>query len=213
MLNLKDDNGCIIKIDSAKSFLDIREAFCFGDEVVGKIVFQFRSYDKNKPKGQKITQQIDFYMDMEDASYFAEIFKSGRIQGLCKAAKDKAYREGKNLSFAFGYTKFGGSAAKKISRQLKIQTGDDERLWIRALEGPGTVEDKGTIKPAYKDSDADNKVAMVLDEEQVKKIGLAIERAIFYFDTWNALGIVKENVKKMHPSAEAEAAVSLEERF
>ena len=195
---LTDTNGTIIKIDSSKSFLDIREAFCFGDDVVGKILFQFRSYDKSKPKGQKITQKIDFYMTIEDASYFAEILKTGRIRELCVRANEKALNESKSASYSFGYQKFGGTAIKKISRQLKIQVSDDGRLWIKALEGPGIVEDKGQIKPAYKDSEASNKVAMVLDEEQTKKIGLSIERAIRYFDIWSATDTVKEKTALFH---------------
>ena len=192
---LTDTNGTIIKIDSAKSFLDIREAFCFGEDIVGKILFQFRSYDKSKPKGQKITQKVDFYLTLEDASYFAEMLKTGRIYSLCRAARDKANTDGKSTSFSFGYQKFGGTASKKISKQLKIQQSDDGRLWIKALEGPGIVENKGQIKPAYKDNEASQKIAMTLDEEQAVKIGLSIERAIRYFDIWNASGTLKENIK------------------
>lgn len=216
---LTNTNGTIIKIDSAKSFLDIREAFIFSGEVVEKILFQFRSYDKNKPKGQKITQQVDFYMTLEDASYFADIMKTGKIRDLCNAVNVKAAASGKGVSYAFGYQKFGGTASKKISKQLKVQVSEDGRLWIKALEGPGIVEDKGQIKPAYKDNEATNKVAMILDNEQMAKIGLAIERAIRIFDTWSAMGIVKENVAKFHKAKQesfddldAEDA-SIEDRF
>ena len=202
MLNLKNDNGTIIKIDAAKSFLDIKEAFVFGDEIVGKVVFQFRSYDKNRPKGQRITQKVDFYMDLEDASYFAEIMKTGRIKTMCSEAKSQAQSGGKSTAYAFGYCKFGGTASSKLSRQLKFQLSDDGRLWVKALEGPGIVEDKGQIKPSYKDAEAPNKIAMVLSEEQTKKIGLALERAIRYFDTWNALGTLKEEVSKFHAKSE-----------
>lgn len=193
---LTNTNGTIIKIDSSKSFLDIREAFCFNKNVVGKILFQFRSYDKSRPKGQKITQKVDFYMTLEDASYFAELMKTGRIRELCIRANEKALSENKGISYCFGYQKFGGTAAKRISRQLKIQVSDDGRLWIKALEGPGIVETIGQIKPAYKDSDATSKISMTLDEEQTKKIGLSIERAIRYFDIWNADDMVYEKVKE-----------------
>lgn len=195
---LTNTNGTIIKLDSSKSFLDIREAFCFGEEIVGKILFQFRSYDKSRPKGQKITQKVDFYMTLEDASFFAEIMKTGRIRELCVRANEKALAENKGTSYCFGYQKFGGTASKKISRQLKLQVSDDGRLWIKALEGPGIVESKGQIKPAYKDNDADSKIAMTLDEEQTKKIGLSIERSIRYFDIWNAQGIVAQKTSAFH---------------
>lgn len=184
------EDGQIIKIDALTNFLDIREAFVFGDDVVGKICLQFRVYDKNRPKGQKITQQVDFFMDSEEASYFAEIMKTGRICSLCKNAQAEN-------KYAPGYHKYGGTASKKISKQLKIESSDG-KLFMKALEGPGTISKTGAIAPAYKDNDATQKVAIKLTMEQAMKIGLQIERAIAYFDRWNADGIVKEKTEKFH---------------
>lgn len=183
------EDGQIIKIDALTNFLDIREAFVFGDDVVGKICLQFRVYDKNRPKGQKITQQVDFFMDSEEASYFAEIMKTGRICSLCRNAKAEN-------KYAPGYHKYGGTASRKISKQLKIESTDDGKLFIKALEGPGTISKTGAIAPAYKDNDASQKVAIKLTQEQAMKIGLQIERAIAYFDHWNADGIVKEKTER-----------------
>lgn len=187
-------DGQIIKIDAQTNFLDIREAFVFGDDVVGKICFQFRVYDKNRPKGQKITQKVDFYMDSEEALYFAEIMKTGRILNLCRNAKSES-------KYAPGYHKYGGNPAKKISRQLKIESTDDGKLFIKALEGPGNISQTGAIAPAYKDSEASQKVAIKLSSEQAIKIGLQIERAIGYFDRWNSEGTVRKNVNRLRSFA------------
>ena len=199
-----EKDGQIIKIDAQTNFLDIREAFVFGEDVVGKICFQFRVYDKNRPKGQKITQKVDFFMDSEEAIYFAEIMKTGRILNLCKNAKAEN-------KFAPGYHKYGGSPAKKISKQLKIESTDDGKLFIKALEGPGNISQTGAIAPAYKDNEASQKIALKLTSEQAMKIGLSIERAVRYFDKWNSEGTVRRNVNRLR-SFSMDEELSYEQR-
>ena len=184
-------DGQIIKIDAKTSFLDIREAFVFGEEVVGLVCFQFRTYDKNRPAGQKITQKTDIYMDLEEFSYLCEILASGKIHSLCQMAKQQN-------NFGAGYHNYGGNKKAQTSRQLKIELGSDNSLWMKALEGPAKMGEKGQIIPAYKDNEATTKIAMKIDCETAMKIGLAGKRAIQVFDHWDADGVVKEKVSAFH---------------
>ena len=76
MLNLKDDNGTIIKVNFGKGFLNIKQSFVFQvkdrisgeikNEVVGKVCFEFGSYTSAESKKLKETKHN--FMGLEDLS-------------------------------------------------------------------------------------------------------------------------------------------------
>lgn len=204
MLNLKDDNGTIIKVNFGKGFLNIKQSFVFQvkdritgeitNEVVGKVCFEFGSYTSAESK--KLKETIHYFMGLEDLSYLAEILKTGRIFKMCQDAKaENAYGSG-----------FEALAGTSSSKQLKIQAGSDtDKFFIKALEGPGEKTETGMMAPKYNEASADKKIIVPVTKRQLITIGLSLERAIRYFDIWNAMGSVVENVEKMKYKGPQEA--------
>lgn len=178
MLIEKDDNGTIIKINLGGGFLNIKQAFVFSvtegtrrrDEVVGKICFEFGKYDS--PQSKRLKETILYYMDIEEAAYLAELMKSGKIFNLCAKAKEKN-------QYGSGYESLAGV---HTSKQLKIQQADEQKYFIKALEGPGEKAANGLMVPKYNDQTAEKKIAISVNCAQIMKIGIALQRAIAIYD-------------------------------
>ena len=182
------DSSQIIKIDARESFVDVREAFG-----IEKVTFQFRKYDKNAPKGQKTKSAIDCYLDIEDFAYLSCCLKTGGIRKLLAEGKP--------------YTNYGGSVkdGKVISRQLKIEGGNDGKYYLKAQMGPGKKTATGAITPAYTDGKPEKEIVILLNDEQIKKLGIAGERAVRYFDIWSAMGVLDEKCEKLRYKGKEES--------
>lgn len=180
-------NGQIIKIDTKDGFIDIRQAFLLGE---GKVVFQFRNYDKNRPEGSRITKSIDFYMTIEEFLYFCEICKTGMIYQLMQNSIVEAQQSGRKYP-APAYMRLGGTTKKDgqvISRQFRIEGGGNNPVFLKALQGPGKKTETGMISPCYKDNEAEVKIVVKVDDEMLKKIGLMGQKAVDVFFLWSAQG-------------------------
>ncbi len=174
------DSGQIIKIDGKDVFVDIREAF-----TIDKVVFQFRKYNNQAEKGNKITKQVDYYMNLDDFSYFCYCLYTGGIKKVIAES---------------GYTCYGGSVrdGKIYSRILKIEGGEDGKFYLKVQQGPGKKTSTGAITPAYVDNKPETEIILRLTCEQLKKIGLTGERAIRIRDMWVANGCLEEKCSALH---------------
>ena len=180
----------IIRIDGRNNFLDLQEAFA-----IGKVCFQFRSYDATKAEGSRITSAIDCYMTLEEFSYFCQIMQTGRIGRLVQqevAAAGNGYPKP-------GYLLYGGTnkpGKPVVSRKLQVEAGKKTCYVLSALQGPGKAGNKGQIIPAFMDKDA-TKIQVPLSEETATKIGLAGKRAICYYDIWSANGTLDAQLNRL----------------
>lgn len=181
------NNGQIYKINTKNKLLDIREAF-----QLGKILFQFRSYDMTKPQGQRCFDPVDFYLSLEDMDYLSRMMINGGLERIAlENAKKSSYPEP-------AFKRLGGTKAG-ISRQFIID-GPKEggKLFIKVFQGKGKTDGTGKIIPAYKFNDPDViKYIIPLKTEDVKILGLAIQRAINFYDQANILGILDERLKDL----------------
>lgn len=178
------ESNQIIRIDGEKKFVDVREAFLLGE---GKVSFNFRTYDLSKPKGQKTQIKIDFYMDLDEFEYLADEFYTGKI--VSKVSQG-------------GYRLYGGCSKDNqvTSRQLVIE-GNADKLYLKALQGPGKKGSTGSIMPLYKDNDTNiQKVVIVLSPKDAKMLGQQSRRAIEYYHEWNRTGILEERIKQLQYS-------------
>ena len=76
-----EKDNLIIKIHGQNKFIAVKEAFS-----IGKVKFEFVTYDKNKASGGKVNQSIDIYMDIDKFTVLCEYLKSGRIYGMLSDA-------------------------------------------------------------------------------------------------------------------------------
>lgn len=181
-----ETNGTIYKIDTKNSFVDIRGAFTLGDD--GKVVFQFRTYDKTKAKGNRILAGTDFYMNVDEFAYFCEFLRTGKFQKALKMQKEIADENGTYPKP--GYHQLGGSLknGKWVSRQLKLEGGAGGTYFLKALEGPGERTQTGLIAPKYTDKTATVNITIAIKEsKELIKIGVQGQRAIAQFDTYNVI--------------------------
>lgn len=126
--------------DSAKSFVEINEAF-----EIDKIRLGFRAYDKTQESGSRTTQSIDFYLSPLAALDMAENI----LSGVVKMRKDRwGTKQDRNDNEEFYATAPGGSDSngKTIYRIVKIQPGK-AGYRLCAYTADGQRDEKGLIQP------------------------------------------------------------------
>lgn len=168
----------IIKQHGKACFVDVRADFCLGE---GKVSFNFRSLDQNN----KVNGIIDCYLNIEEFQLIAHMFKTGSIFSYLKT---------KGRYVSYGGKK--GPNGEIISRQLRIE-GDENGLYIKALQGPGKKTPQGGYAPSYKDNEAMT-ILVKVDPFQAQMMGFAFQRAIDYYDEWNRSGILDERMKALN---------------
>lgn len=196
----------IIKLDGKNRFVEISQAFG-----IGKIKFAFRVYNENNPKGSRILQQIDCYMDIDDAVDFANqctnqlIFKYAKANEKARAAGNYAFAKPCFESFS-GTKKGGPDKDKVIARRLQIirKNPDDQYAkkmpyTMRVLETPGNVTNTGAITPVQNAPKEESQyIAIGLTGPDIIRIGLQITRACNIYDIWVANGTLQENLNRIH---------------
>lgn len=126
--------------DSAKSFVEINEAF-----EIDKIRLGFRAYDKTQEQGSRTTQSIDFYLSPIAALEMAENI----LSGVVKSRKTKWEADpNKNDNAEFYATAPGGSDSngRTIYRIVKVQPGK-AGYRLCAYTADGQRDSKGLIQP------------------------------------------------------------------
>ncbi len=177
----------IIKQHGKACFVDVRAAFLLGE---GKVGFHFRSLNQQN----KVTGKIDCYISIEELNLIAHMFKTGSIFAYLR-------KNGR-------YVNYGGKRDSEtgaiISRQLRIE-GNEEGLYIKALQGPGKITATGGYAPNYKDNEALT-ILVKMDAYQAQMMGFAFQRAIDYYDAWNRSGILEEKMSAIRwKESDAEA--------
>lgn len=196
-----ESKSTITRIDGKGRFIDVTQWFA-----KGKILFTFCTYDETRPKGNRITQEIKCYLNIEEAALLANICESGRFVQI-GMRNHKEFINAKEAGFKLKYPKaifekYGGTSkgpivAKRLSLSMK-EPGEayakNLPFTLRADAGEGKVVDKGAIRPIDGYS---NYVIVGLTEEQVFSLGIQIKRAIAIYDHWIALGVLDEKVKEL----------------
>lgn len=185
-----EDNRTIIKISNASQFVDIREAFG-----IGRIQFQFRKYDKNKPSGQRTNVSIDAYLSISEFSYLCDILTDGSIARYAK--KNEQLRSAKNAKYAEpAYKNLSGSGkdGKIVARALTIEKGSSADYIIKVVEGPGRKTDKGLISFIGSNNQY---LSIGLSKEDARKLGLAGKRAVSIYDRWVADRVLDQRLAEI----------------
>lgn len=123
---------------------------------IGKVHFNFASYDLNKPAGQRQTGMVSIYIDADEFLELCRKLSCGELRYMVQSQKSAASPK------TALYQSLGGTSAEKLkaqnrsrsdgkslSRTLQILTGNKTDLLLVADSGPGETTEKGLIVPKF----------------------------------------------------------------
>lgn len=154
------------------NLLEIVDAFN-----LDKVRIGFRNFNKNGESGNKVTDQVDFYLTIPELELICQDILTGHASVVINE---------KDQSGKFTYKKYGerfkGSErnGQIYSRKFYI-VRSDLGAFFTALEGPGKKEGQGIVKPLYKDNEAPNKVSISITPDDMKTFALQGKRACDYY--------------------------------
>lgn len=146
-----NNNNQITRKDAKNCFVEsLNDSFS-----IGKIHFAFATYDVSKPVGQRQTNNIHIYIDIDEFLELCRKVEFGEFKYIMnqkKQAKD-------NTPI---YETLGGTSAetlakrnksrtdgKSLSRTAKLIVGEKKDLLFVADSGPGEADAKGLIVPKF----------------------------------------------------------------
>ena len=142
----------ISRKDAKNSFVEsLSDAFS-----IGKVHFNFASYDLNKPAGQRQTGIVSIYIDVDEFLELCRKLTCGELRYMVQSQKSAASPK------TALYQSLGGTSAdklkqqnrsrsdgKSLSRTLQVLTGNKSDLILVADSGPGETTEKGLIVPKF----------------------------------------------------------------
>ena len=142
----------ISRKDAKNSFVEsLSDAFS-----IGKVHFNFASYDLNKPAGQRQTGMVSIYIDVDEFLELCRKLTCGELRYMVQSQKSAASPK------TALYQSLGGTSAEKLkqqnrsrsdgkslSRTLQVLTGNKSDLILVADSGPGETTEKGLIVPKF----------------------------------------------------------------
>lgn len=148
--NYNNDNQ-ITRKDAKNCFVEsLNDAFA-----IGKIHFNFATYDATKPSGQRQTNNVHIYIDVDEFLELCRKLDCGELKFIMQTKK-------KNADSTPIFEHLGGTSAemlkkrnksredgKSLSRTSKLIVGDKKDLLFVADSGPGEADAKGLIVPKF----------------------------------------------------------------
>jgi len=152
------NNNQITRKDAKNCFVEsLNDAF-----EIGKIHLAFATYDLKRPVGQRQTNNVHIYIDVEE---FLELCR--KVE--CGEFKHLMYNKKKNNDNKPLYECMGGTSAEKLasygksrsdgmslSRIAKIIVGNKSDILFIADSGPGETNETGLIVPKFDKSPEDH---------------------------------------------------------
>lgn len=142
----------ITRIDAKNCFVEsLSDAF-----EIGKAHLTFCSYDKRKPEGQRMTGNIQIYIDIADWLELCRMLDSGELRSLMqqrnKSGDHEPIREWLGGTSAKKLIRFGKPRpdGKSLSRTAQLFAGSrSDSLLFVASSGPGEENATGLIVPKF----------------------------------------------------------------
>lgn len=146
-----NNNNQITRKDAKNCFVEsLNDSFS-----IGKIHFAFATYDVSKPVGQRQTNNIHIYIDVDEFLELCRKVEFGEFKYIMnqkKQAKDNTpIYETLGGTSAETLAKRNKSRAdgKSLSRTAKLIIGEKKDLLFVADSGPGEADAKGLIVPKF----------------------------------------------------------------
>lgn len=168
----------LIKLSGKDTFVEVLN----NPFEIGKIVFGFAKYNEKAEPGKRITDNIQMYMDLDEALVFAHDILSGKIPQLAKIEKDKGTPYPKEV-----YKKQGGTSAARLtasgkerpdkapeSRVFKLSPGGKVDFILTAEKGKGEESNTGLIIQKK----VETKVLVPISADDLKRLAIVIQSNI-----------------------------------
>jgi hypothetical protein len=204
----------IIRQDARNCFVESRsDAF-----EIGKIHFEFATYDTSKPKGECQTNNVNIYLDVSEFYGLAhtvlhghihltmsqykkimkeiEEYKSANNNQLNDEMKEKQAQVNKPL-----FQSLGGTPADKLrqygrerkdglslSRSISLSVGGKVDYLLCAESGPGQTDSKGLIVPQYGNK-PEQRVSVAMNWQAVNEIMMMTK---IHYEAWLAAKYMAE---------------------
>lgn len=192
----------IIRKDAKNCFVEsLRDSF-----EIKKIHLYFATYDMERPVGERITNSVHTYVDVDKFLELCRQIKCGefgyKLQQRKKSSDSKALFEYWGGTSAESLRKQGRERAdgKSLSRIVKIIAGKQTDLLLIADSGPGEEDKNGLIVPRFGNK-PENHVAVSMSLESLYELLLLTE---IHYMAWLTTWYMKhplDNVKQYHEKA------------
>lgn len=180
----------ITRKDARNCFIEsLRDAFAFD-----KVHLCFAAYDLKKPAGERQTNNVHIYIDIDEFLDLCRQLESGELRYLLQSKK-------KNGDETPLYESLGGTSAEKLamqgrsradgkslSRTAKLLAGKKADFLFVADSGPGVTNEKGLIVPKFGNA-PENHVSVSLSFEALSGL-LMITKA--HYNAWLAAWYMKQ---------------------
>ena len=160
----KDARGCFVE--------SLNDAF-----VIGKTHFAFASYDLSKPAGQRQTNNVHIYINVDEFLELCRKLECGELRYIMQTKRKSADKTPL-------YQSLGGTSAenlkkqkrsrpdgKSLSRTLQLICGSKSDFLLVADSGPGEADIKGLIVPKFGNK-PENHVAVSLSFQSLSELFL-----------------------------------------
>lgn len=160
----KDARGCFVE--------SLNDAF-----VIGKTHFAFASYDLSKPAGQRQTNNVHIYINVDEFLELCRKLECGELKYIMQTKRKSADKTPL-------YQSLGGTSAenlkkqkrsradgKSLSRTLQLICGSKSDFLLVADSGPGETDTKGLIVPKFGNK-PENHVAVSLSFQSLSELFL-----------------------------------------
>ncbi len=191
----KDARGCFIE--------SLNDAFA-----IGKIHLVFSSYDLNRPAGQRQTNNIHIYIDVDEFLELNRKLCSGELRYLLQ--NKKKLKDSTPIYQCLGGTsaeklvKYGRPRkdGKSLSRTAQLVAGSKSDFLFVADSGPGETNAKGLIVPKFGNK-PENHVAVSMTFETFSEL-LLLTKAHYnaWLSSWYAKKILSEKTETASNSNE-----------
>jgi hypothetical protein len=201
----------IIRIDARNCFVETKSDYFH----MGKVHFEFATYDTSKPQGKRQTNHVHIFIDIPEFLCLVHEAMSGilharaRNQRAFNADKSENDKDMKPL-----YASLGGTSAerlaqqgraradgKSLSRRVKlILSNDADSFLFVADSGPGQTNSTGLIVP-LKGAKPENHVSIKITLQSFNKI---LRMTEIHYQAWLASKYIAESSiptdypKKLH---------------
>lgn len=184
MADERNNNEQIIRKDARNCFVEsLRDAF-----PIGKVHFAFSTYDVNKPKGQRQTNNIHIYIAVSEFLELCRKLDCGELRYMLQTKK-------KNNDNTPLYQCLGGTSAEKLrasgrpradgkslSRVAQLVPANKGDFLFIADSGPGDTDAKGLIVPKFGNK-PENHVAVMMSFESLSELFLMTR---MHYQAWLA---------------------------
>lgn len=181
-MDLDRNQHQITRIDARNCFVESLSD-SFG---IGKVHLTFCTYDKNRPEGQRMTNNIQIYIDIADWLELCRKLSSGELRWLlqqkAKNNDSSPIKEWLGGTSAEKLAQYGNPRpdGKSLSRTAQLLRGQKTEFLFSASSGPGEKNKTGLIVPRF-GTNPENHVAVGLSWDSMSEL-LLLTKA--HYEAW-----------------------------